>query len=125
MRLRNAIRKLDGYDFVLIDPPPSLGQLSALCVIAADFVVVPLPTNSKGLRGIQTVLTMVESYREMSPRLKITMFLPTQFDTRTRHDQDSLAAIRTQLPGTGCFSPTPPPSDLQRRTDRRDTHSRV
>lgn len=98
MRLRNAIRKLEGYDFVLIDPPPSLGQLSALCVIAADFVVVPLPTNSKGLRGIQTVITMIDSYREMSPRLKIAMFLPTQFDTRTRHDQDSLAAIRTQLP---------------------------
>ncbi len=98
MRLRNAVRKLDSYDFVLIDPPPSLGQLSALCVIAADFVVVPLPTNSKGLRGIQTVLTMVDSYREMSPRLKIAMFLPTQFDTRTRHDQDSLTAIRTQLP---------------------------
>jgi len=98
MRLRNAIRKLDGYDFVLIDPPPSLGQLSALCVIAADFVVVPLPTNSKGLRGIQTVMAMVDSYREMSPRLKIAMFLPTQFDTRTRHDQDSLSAIRAQLP---------------------------
>ena len=99
MRLRNAVRKLGSYDFVLIDPPPSLGQLSALCVIAADFVVVPLPTNSKGLRGIQTVITMVESYRELSPKLRIAMFLPTQFDTRTRHDQESLAAIRTQLPG--------------------------
>lgn len=98
MRLRNAIRKLGDYDFVLIDPPPSLGQLSALCVIAADFVVVPLPTNSKGLRGIQTVMTMVDSYREMSPRLQIAMFLLTQFDARTRHDQDSLAAIRAQLP---------------------------
>lgn len=92
MRLRNAIR------FVLIDPPPSLGQLSALCVIAADFVVMPLPTNSKGLRGIQTVITMVDSYREMSPRLQIAMFLLTQFDARTRHDQDSLSAIRQQLP---------------------------
>jgi len=104
MRLRNAIRKLGGYDFVLIDPPPSLGQLSALCVIAADFVVVPLPTNSKGLRGIQTVITMVESYREMSPRLQIAMFLLTQFDARTRHDQDSLSAIRAQLPAVAPVS---------------------
>lgn len=104
MRLRNAIRKLEGYDFVLIDPPPSLGQLSALCVIAADFVVVPLPTNSKGLRGIQTVIKMVESYREMSPRLKIAMFLLTQFDARTRHDQDSLEAIRIQLPEVAAVS---------------------
>ena len=98
MRLRNAVRRLEGYDFVLIDPPPSLGQLSALCVIAADHVVVPLPTNSKGLRGVQTVMTMVDSYRELNPRLKVALFLPTQYDARTRHDQDSLAAIRAQLP---------------------------
>lgn len=97
-RLRNAVRKLTGYDFVLIDPPPSLGQLSALCVIAADHVVVPLPTNSKGLRGINTVVTMVDNYRELSPRLRVALFLLTQFDPRTRHDQDSLEAIRTQLP---------------------------
>lgn len=99
MRLRSAIRQLSGYDFVLIDPPPSLGQLSALCIIAADYVVVPLPTNSKGLRGVQTVVAMVNNYREMSPRLNIAMFLPTQYDVRTRHDQDSLAAIQEQLPG--------------------------
>lgn len=98
MRLRNAVRRLSGYDFVLIDPPPSLGQLSALCVVAADFVVVPLPTNSKGLRGVQTVMAMVDSYRELSPRLEVALFLPTQYDARTRHDQDSLAAIRAQLP---------------------------
>ncbi len=98
MRLRNAVRQLSGYDFVLIDPPPSLGQLSALCVIAADYVVVPLPTTSKGLRGVQTVVAMVDNYREMSPRLDIAMFLPTQYDSRTRHDQDSLSAIRDQLP---------------------------
>lgn len=104
MRLRNAVRKLEGYDFVLIDPPPSLGQLSALCVIAADHVVVPLPTNSKGLRGIQTVTAMVDSYREMSPRLRVAMFLLTQFDARTRHDQDSLAAIRAQLPAVAPVS---------------------
>ena len=98
MRLRNAVRRLSGYDFVLIDPPPSLGQLSALCVVAADFVVVPLPTNSKGLRGVQTVMAMVDSYRELSPRLEVALFLPTQYDARTRHDQDSLAAIRAHLP---------------------------
>lgn len=98
MRLRNAVRRLGGYDFALIDPPPSLGQLSALCVVAADFVVVPLPTNSKGLRGVQTVMAMVDSYRELSPRLEVALFLPTQYDARTRHDQDSLAAIRAQLP---------------------------
>ena len=96
-RLRNAVRKLAGYDFVLIDPPPSLGQLSALAVIAADQVVVPVPTNSKGLEGLPTVISMVKQYRQAAPNLKIAFFLLTQFDTRTRHDKQTLAIIRNEL----------------------------
>lgn len=96
-RLRNAVRKLEQYDFVLIDPPPSLGQLSALAVIAADQVVVPLPTNSKGLEGLPTVINMVRQYRQAAPNLNVAFFLLTQFDERTRHDQESLATIRAEL----------------------------
>ncbi len=44
LRLKDALRPLaPQYDFVLIDPPPSLGQLSAMSVMAADHVVVPVP----------------------------------------------------------------------------------
>lgn len=96
-RLRNAVRRLEGYDFVLIDPPPSLGQLSAISVIAADQVVVPLPTNSKGLEGLDTVFTMVKEYRQAAPGLGIAMFVLTQYDARTNHDRESLASIRTHL----------------------------
>lgn len=97
VRLREAVRRLSGYDYVLIDPPPSLGQLSALAVVAADRVVVPLPTNRKGLDGIPTVIKMVREYRRAAPRLDIALFVLTQHDRRTRHDRDSLEIIRQQL----------------------------
>lgn len=97
MRLREAVRRLEGYDYVLIDPPPSLGQLSALAVVAADSVVVPLPTNRKGLDGLPTVIRMVKEYRKAAPRLEVAMFALTQHDRRTRHDRDSLDVIRRQL----------------------------
>lgn len=97
VRLREAVRRLEGYDYVLIDPPPSLGQLSALAVLAADRVVVPLPTNRKGLDGIPTVIKMVREYRRAAPRLDIALFVLTQHDRRTRHDRESLDIIRKQL----------------------------
>jgi len=97
VRLREAVRRLEGYDYVLIDPPPSLGQLSALAVVAADQVVVPLPTNRKGLDGIPTVIKMVREYRKAARNLKIALFVLTQHDRRTRHDRDSLEVIRAQL----------------------------
>lgn len=97
MRLREAVRKLSGYDYVLIDPPPSLGQLSALAVVAADLVVVPLPTNRKGLDGLPTVMRMVKEYRKAAPGLSVALFALTQHDRRTRHDRESLVVIRRQL----------------------------
>lgn len=97
VRLREAVGKLSGYDFVLIDPPPSLGQLSALAVVAADGVVVPLPTNRKGLDGLGTVIKMVREYRKAAPKLRLEFFVLTQHDRRTRHDRESLEAITRQL----------------------------
>lgn len=97
VRLREAVRKLNGYDFVLLDPPPSLGQLSALAVVAADGVVVPLPTNRKGLDGLGTVIKMVREYRKAAAKLKLEFFVLTQHDRRTRHDRESLEAITRQL----------------------------
>lgn len=97
MRLREAVRKVSGYDYVLIDPPPSLGQLSALAVVAADSIVVPLPTNRKGLDGLPTVIRMIKEYRKAAPGLEVAMFALTQHDRRTRHDRDSLEVIRRQL----------------------------
>lgn len=93
LRLRESIRTLRDYDYVFIDPPPSLGQLSALSVIAADHVVVPLPTNRKGLDGLSTVAQMVREYCKAAPGLNIAMFILTQHDRRTRHAKDSLEAI--------------------------------
>jgi chromosome partitioning protein len=104
LRLRDAVRRLDGYDFVLIDPPPSLGQLSALAVVAADQVVVPLPTNRKGLDGIPTVIKMVREYKKAARGLRIALFVLTQHDRRTRHDRESHDIIAAQLPAVAPIS---------------------
>ncbi|MDP9475587.1 MAG: AAA family ATPase [Actinomycetota bacterium] len=96
-RLRSAVRRLSGYDFVLIDPPPSLGQLSALAVIASQHVIVPVPTNVKGFEGVKTVVQMVQEYRQAAPDLTISMFVLTHFDGRTRHDRESEESMREEL----------------------------
>lgn len=104
LRLREAVRKLSGYDVVLIDPPPSLGQLSALAVVASDRVVVPLPTNRKGLDGIPTVIKMVREYKKAARDLNIALFVLTQHDRRTRHDRESHEIITAQLPALAPIS---------------------
>jgi chromosome partitioning protein len=96
MRLRDAVRNLDGYDFVLIDSPPSLGQLSALAVLASDYVIVPLLTNSKATDGLPVVLKMIKRFQKAVPNLKVALFLLTQLE-RTRHDRVSLEWMTSEL----------------------------
>lgn len=96
-RLRSAVRNTPGYDFVLLDCPPSLGQLSALSVIASDYVVVPVATSIKGFQGIETVMKMIGDYRQATPGLRVAMFLLTHYDSRTRHDREAREALTRDL----------------------------
>lgn len=94
LRLRQAVRALGGYDFVLIDSPPSLGQLSTLAVLAADELVVPVPAGNKGLEGLSGVTRMVEAFRQAAvPSLRISLLVPTRVATTTI-SRDSVEALR-------------------------------
>lgn len=95
LRLRTAVRALaDRYDFVLIDSPPSLGQLSTLAVLAADDLVVPVPAGNKGLEGLSGVTRMVATFRQVAvPTLRIALLVPTRV-TNTNLSRDSVDALR-------------------------------
>lgn len=95
-RLGEAVRRLKEYDFVLIDPSPSLGMLSSCCTVAADFVVVPLPPNSKGRKGLPTVLTTIKRFRRVNPKLRLLMAVVTNREN-TRQDREMLELYRDKL----------------------------
>lgn len=96
-RLRESVRRLnDAYDFVLIDPSPSLGMLSSVCTVAADFVVVPLPPNSKGRKGLPTILTTIRRFRRVNPELSLLLAVITNREN-TRQDREMLELYREKL----------------------------
>lgn len=95
-RLGEAVRRLKGYDIVLIDPSPSLGMLSSCCTVAADFVVVPLPPNSKGRKGLPTILTTIKRFRRVNPKLRLLMAVVTNREN-TRQDREMLELYREKL----------------------------
>lgn len=95
-RLSEAVRRLENYDFVLIDPSPSLGMLSSCCTVAADFVVVPLPPNSKGRKGLPTILTTIKRFRRVNPKLRLLMAVVTNREN-TRQDREMLDLYREKL----------------------------
>jgi len=72
-RLRAALHvALDGYDAVLIDCPPSLGNLTINGLTAADHAVIVVEPAALGLRGIGAVADVVdEVWDSANPELEL------------------------------------------------------
>ena len=85
----------DTYDFILIDCPPQLGILTINALVAADSVLVPLATNYLSRRGLQLLLRTVRLVQSrLNSGLRIEGLLPTLYDRRTSHHQETLQEVR-------------------------------
>lgn len=83
--MQDALRGVNGYDFILIDCPPSLNILTVNALVAAHGVVVPLQSEFFALEGLsQLMLTVRDVRRTANKALRIDGILLTMHDTRNR-----------------------------------------
>src|SRR5574339_1038868 len=92
--LRAALEDLEGYDWVLLDCPPSLGVLTVAALTAATGVLVPLQCETLSHRGVGQLLDTVHDVRRFTNRrLEVWGVLPTLYDGRTNHARAVLENI--------------------------------
>lgn len=95
----NPLKK--GYDYILIDCPPSLGILTINALTAADEVIIPVETDYLALRGaeilVKQTIKMVKS--KLNKKLKIKGILPTMHNTRTLHAREVLDTLKKYFKG--------------------------
>jgi chromosome partitioning protein len=53
--LRNLLKNVTGYDFVIIDAPPSLGLLTINALLAATKIIVPLELSPLSFDGVESL----------------------------------------------------------------------
>ena len=83
-----------GYDWVLLDCPPSLGVLTVAALTAADGVLIPLQCETLSHRGVGQLLDTVHDVRRFTNRdLEVWGVLPTLYDGRTNHARTVLETI--------------------------------
>jgi chromosome partitioning protein len=103
-RLRRAITALAdgptaGYDYLLIDCPPSLGLLTVNALTAADEVLIPIQCEYYALEGLTQLLRTVEQIRELlNPALRVGAMLLTMYDARTRLAAGVADEVRAHFP---------------------------
>jgi chromosome partitioning protein len=92
-----------GYDFVLMDAPPSFSPLTLNVLRAADEVVIPVPLTYLALDGcaeLQRTLRTVRS-RFGHRALRVSMVVPT-FYRRTRLAHEVLERLKREFPKEIC-----------------------
>ncbi len=92
--VRTLVEDVDGYDWVLLDCPPSLGVLTVAALTAATGVLVPLQCETLSHRGVGQLLDTVHDVRRFTNRdLEVWGVLPTLYDGRTNHARAVLENI--------------------------------
>ena len=105
--LRTALASFleeEGYDYVLLDCPPSLGLLSINALTAAQEVIIPLQTEFFAMQGMTRLIEVVDLIRSrLGHPVEITGILATQYDGRTNLSREVTSEIRKYF-GSKVFS---------------------
>ena len=97
--LKHRLRACSGYDFAILDAPPSLGALTINAVGAADLVLSPVQCEFFSARGVVKLLDVVDVVRERrNPDLQF-LVVPTLYDKRNNICRAVLAELKKQFAG--------------------------
>ncbi len=89
LRLRQRLVGVTGYDYIIIDCPPSLNILTLNALIAANGVLIPMQCEYYALEGLSALLDTVERVRAAAnPGLAIEGLLRTMYDPRNSLTRD-------------------------------------
>ncbi|MBI2625753.1 ParA family protein [Candidatus Parcubacteria bacterium] len=100
-RLAAALDKLrDRYDYILVDPPPSVGLLAVNGIVAADTVLIPVQAEYYALEGLGNLLKTIELINEnLERKVEVMGVVLTMYDKRNKLHQEVAKEVRRNFPG--------------------------
>jgi chromosome partitioning protein len=99
--LLSLIEALPGrrWDYLLIDCPPALGQLTINALAAAGEILVPVEASTMAVAGLADLLrTVTQARRRLNPELSICGIFACRVDPRTILARGVVAALREKFP---------------------------
>lgn len=99
-RLAREIETLGGeYDIVVIDCPPSLGELTTAAFTAADSVLATVSPGSDELKALVALgNTVLDVQDGLNSKVDIHFILVTKYDSRTQLGKDVRRALQKDWP---------------------------
>lgn len=95
-RLRRICDEVaDGFDYIIVDCPPSLGILTINSLAAADGIIIPMQCEYYSLEGLSQLMMSIRQIRNRyNPSLEITGILLTMFNGRLNLTMQVVAELK-------------------------------
>lgn len=99
--LKNHLKQIDSmFDYVFIDCPPSLGQLTLNALTAANSVLVPIQCEYFALEGVGQLMKTIQMVkRSLNPSLEIEGIALTMLDGRTNLGMQVVGQVKKHFKG--------------------------
>ena len=98
-RLQRALATLQNdYAYIIIDTPPTTGDLLINALVAASLVLIPVETSYLGVSGLIELQRTIEQVQmHFRPDLKILGYLPTLCEEQRAEAQEILAELQQRF----------------------------
>jgi len=84
-RLQDAIEPLKSkYDFIFIDTPPQMGELTFNALQASTGLLIPLETDNSSLQGLYQITDIAHQMQHSNTALSIIGTILTRYDARPK-----------------------------------------
>jgi len=97
--IKEVLSKINGYDFMIIDCPPSLGIINQNALAFCKELIVPVSTDYLGFDALKKMPDVIsEIKKHYNSEIKISKIVPTLYDQRNNICKESLTNIQAAFP---------------------------
>ncbi len=84
-RLAQALEPVKrNYHLIIIDTPPTAGELQTNAMYASTGLIIPLETDSNSLQGLYQITDIAHHVQQKNPALRILGIVLTKYDNRPK-----------------------------------------
>lgn len=101
-RLRQALEPIkNDYDLIIIDTPPTAGELQYNALMAADGLIIPLQADAFNLQSLYQITDTAQQIQKSNTDLQILGIVFSQYDGRSIISRQMQRAIINKAGATG------------------------
>jgi chromosome partitioning protein len=100
--LTSRMTGLGDYDYVVIDTPPNLYNLTLNALMASDTIMIPIDSTFYALEGLAVITELLDVIESELGHALIRRYLLTKYDARTNLSKDVESKLR-ELFGDAVF----------------------